>query len=109
MSPKIDRFGRRMLCLYGLGCFISPAILVTTMAALRKAGGPANPGVELASMVMPMVGGISAGVFLVRAFRKESGGDGGRYGGLYVAVCGLSVMACYFVTVYGCAVTVGID
>jgi len=98
-----------MLCLYGLGYFISPAILVTTMAALQKAGGPANSAVVLVWMVMPLVGGIGTGVFLVRAFRKESGGGGGRYGGLYVAVCGLSVMACYFITVYGCSVTVGIN
>jgi hypothetical protein len=92
-----------------LGCFISPAILVTTMAALEKAGTPLNPGIGMLLLATPLFGGIGTGVFLVRAFRKESGGGGGRYGGLYVAVCGLSVMACYFITVYGCSVTVGID
>ena len=106
MGNRDNQFHRGMLCLYGLGCLISPAILVTAIVALLKAGYWVailkTPFFVLSTMT-PFFGGIGSGVFLVRAIRGCSVTDGNEI--VYVFACGLGILVSYPITVFGCAVT----
>jgi hypothetical protein len=106
MGNRDNQFHRGMLCLYGLGCLISPAILVTAIVALLKAGywvALLRILLTVFGATTPFFGGIGSGVFLVRAIRGDSGNDG--YEIVYVFACGLNILVSYVIEVFGCAVT----